>query len=649
MTAEADLGEGAVTMDALVIGWSFRSDNTEYTHIQFDNTDDKIGTTGASERREARGERAQCGPHLVLLSGHGVGAARSAVSCQFIAFFGAPPRGQPNVTDVCATCPSCNHARAMASGVVPCPADAPLRVACVGDSLTRGDGLHEHPPSNRVPTSRLHPRHLPMRQRGSYPALLSRLLSGANYLNIPMSADVRNFGHGGSTACATSGTRGPAYADTPEFRAALRFKPHIVLLMLGTNDAKRHLWRGPCGESAYREGLASIARAFMTATSPPNLLVLLSPPPMNADIVFDIDTTLLQQVRHGVALVAAALAADTAAARTRVRLAPPLPIAPTAATIFTYDQLHLNANGSALLACAVHEAVRWDLPRGCSRQRAGGSNNGWATASRSCWDPFCLPVGSAPAVGSYVGGDFSDDGERRGCEEESGIGAAYALTGMACKHAHTRELARATCQRLRAEHGISTDAVGGGASAVASSAATKVAGPAEMAEVAAKAAATAAATMAATAAATAAGGDVMDRFRAIQSSGGWRFRSGARRGKQHGGGNRHNGFGGAAVRQGRGGGRAASLAAREAAFDSAPVGTSSERMRIVLGLMNQSDSAGDGPSPAGVVPRSALGAAAANGQKLRLLGVAALAALMVAVMGSRRARRYCERAPSLIP
>ena len=46
MTAEADLGEGAVTMDALVIGWSFRSDNTEYTHIQFDNTDDKIGTTG---------------------------------------------------------------------------------------------------------------------------------------------------------------------------------------------------------------------------------------------------------------------------------------------------------------------------------------------------------------------------------------------------------------------------------------------------------------------------------------------------------------------------------------------------------------------------------------------------------------------------
>ena len=44
MTAEADLGEGAVTMDALVIGWSFRSDNTEYTHIQFDNTDDKIGT-----------------------------------------------------------------------------------------------------------------------------------------------------------------------------------------------------------------------------------------------------------------------------------------------------------------------------------------------------------------------------------------------------------------------------------------------------------------------------------------------------------------------------------------------------------------------------------------------------------------------------
>ena len=70
MTAEADLGEGAVTMDALVIGWSFRSDNTEYTHIQFDNTDDKIGTTGTPPadvsivpKRRARGERREAREH----------------------------------------------------------------------------------------------------------------------------------------------------------------------------------------------------------------------------------------------------------------------------------------------------------------------------------------------------------------------------------------------------------------------------------------------------------------------------------------------------------------------------------------------------------------------------------------------------------
>ena len=103
-----------------------------------------------------------------------------------------------------------------------------LRVACVGDSLTRGDGLHEHPPKHRVPTSdmrRRNKKQFEIRQRGNYPALLARLLGPK--------ADVRNFGHGGATACAGGN---PPYGTVPEYGAALRFRPHVVLLMLGTNS-----------------------------------------------------------------------------------------------------------------------------------------------------------------------------------------------------------------------------------------------------------------------------------------------------------------------------------------------------------------------------------------------------------------------------
>ena len=71
-----------------------------------------------------------------------------------------------------------------------CPATAnPLavtRVACLGDSLTRGDGAHERRP----------PREKRFQQRGNYPALLQDLL-GPGYV-------VRNFGHGGAAACNVS-------------------------------------------------------------------------------------------------------------------------------------------------------------------------------------------------------------------------------------------------------------------------------------------------------------------------------------------------------------------------------------------------------------------------------------------------------------
>jgi acyl-CoA thioesterase I len=87
-----------------------------------------------------------------------------------------------------------------------------IRVACIGDSITYGFGIKD-------------------RERNSYPAQLGALL-GQKW-------EVRNFGVNGATALI-KGTR--PYVDQPAYREALAFKPHVVVIKLGTNDTNAKSW-----------------------------------------------------------------------------------------------------------------------------------------------------------------------------------------------------------------------------------------------------------------------------------------------------------------------------------------------------------------------------------------------------------------------
>ncbi len=89
-------------------------------------------------------------------------------------------------------------------------AQAPIRVACVGDSITYGAGIED-------------------RQHDSYPAWLGRW-PGAGY-------DVRNFGHSGATLLKKGDL---PYIRQKEYDEAVAFKADIVVIMLGTNDSKHH-------------------------------------------------------------------------------------------------------------------------------------------------------------------------------------------------------------------------------------------------------------------------------------------------------------------------------------------------------------------------------------------------------------------------
>lgn len=88
-----------------------------------------------------------------------------------------------------------------------------LKVACIGNSITEGDGIKN-------------------KAKDSYPAQMQRIL-GENY-------EVKNFGVGGRTLLRKGDF--PYWQETA-FRETKDFQPNIVIIKLGTNDVKPQNWK----------------------------------------------------------------------------------------------------------------------------------------------------------------------------------------------------------------------------------------------------------------------------------------------------------------------------------------------------------------------------------------------------------------------
>jgi len=125
----------------------------------------------------------------------------------------------------------------------------PVRIACLGDSITQGQ---------------------PVVESETYPATLQSVL-GNGYL-------VHNFGEGFTTVNRKdklpTGHEIQPYEATVSFSAVLNWKPNIVLVMLGTNDARGASVPGDAFLSAY----ASLV-AKLNAMMPAPIIYLCMPPP----------------------------------------------------------------------------------------------------------------------------------------------------------------------------------------------------------------------------------------------------------------------------------------------------------------------------------------------------------------------------------
>jgi len=116
----------------------------------------------------------------------------------------------------------------------------PIRIACVGDSITYGAGIEN-------------------RDTNSYPAQLQTLL-GDTY-------KVGNYGVSGRTLLKMGDK---PYWKHKNYKKALSFNPDIVIIKLGTNDIKPKNWKH---KGEFTTDLTALVTSFQNLSSKPTVLL----------------------------------------------------------------------------------------------------------------------------------------------------------------------------------------------------------------------------------------------------------------------------------------------------------------------------------------------------------------------------------------
>jgi len=124
----------------------------------------------------------------------------------------------------------------------PAKYSGPVKVACVGDSITQGHGAGGQP----------------------WPVQLGRLL-GERW-------EVKNYGISGTTLMNSGDS---PYQKQNAFAAAKASQPDVVVIMLGTNDTKPQNWRNFAAD--YRRDYEHLLKQFADLPSKPAIFVCTPP------------------------------------------------------------------------------------------------------------------------------------------------------------------------------------------------------------------------------------------------------------------------------------------------------------------------------------------------------------------------------------
>ncbi len=190
---------------------------------------------------------------------------------------------------------------------------APIRVACVGDSITFGAGIAD-------------------RKNKSYPVQWGRVL-GAKW-------DVKNFGVNGATLLKKGDK---PYWKLEAYTKALAFNPNVVVIKLGTNDTKPQNWKH---KADYVADYVALIKSFQALEAKPKIW-LCYPVPAYADKWGIFEKVIREEVKPML---------DQVQAQTKCPIIDLYSALSDKADLFP-DKIHPNAAGAALMVKEIHKAV----------------------------------------------------------------------------------------------------------------------------------------------------------------------------------------------------------------------------------------------------------------------------------------------------
>jgi len=189
-------------------------------------------------------------------------------------------------------------------------AQAQVKVACVGNSITEGAGLQQ-----------------------TYPQALQKMLGGQY--------EVRNYGIGGRTLLKKGDF---PYWNEAKYQDVLAWNPDILIIKLGTNDSKPQNWQY---KDEFVKDYVKFIKSFKKLPSKPQVYVCY-PVPVFEDKFSISEAVVTNEILPAVKKIAR---------KTKVKsidLYTPF----TGKADLTYDGIHPNDEGAALLAKEVYEALQ---------------------------------------------------------------------------------------------------------------------------------------------------------------------------------------------------------------------------------------------------------------------------------------------------
>ncbi len=192
---------------------------------------------------------------------------------------------------------------------------APIRISCVGDSITFGI--------------------VPNPKKNAWPVVLGRIL-GHGYRTI-------NCGHSGATMLKKGDL---PYWKQREYKQAIEFHPNIVVIMLGTNDTKAWNWNKHGKD--FTADTEALIRVFQALPTHPKVYICF--PPKVVKPAYGINEP---NMVHGVIP-----AIKKAARATHVAIINVFGKLPGKMKFYDHDGVHPNIRGEAVMAHIIAAAIK---------------------------------------------------------------------------------------------------------------------------------------------------------------------------------------------------------------------------------------------------------------------------------------------------